>query len=84
MDKYFVLDFKNGYVFGDDMPYDTLEKAIREFEYQLAHLTMKEKIGRNIMVVFGECDDGCLSGSYGVCREWTYYDGSRCNVYMEE
>lgn len=69
MDKYFVLDFKNGDVFGDDMPYDTLENAISEFEYQLSHLTMKEKIAREIMVVIGECKDGCLIGDYDVCRE---------------
>ena len=69
MNKYFVLDFKKGDVFGGDVPYDTLEKAISEFESQLAHLTMKEKIAHEIIVVIGECEDGCLVGDYDVCRE---------------
>ena len=69
MSKYFVLDFKKGDVFGDDTPYDTLEKAISEMVYHLAHLTMKEKLEREIMVVIGECEDGCLIGDYDVCRE---------------
>lgn len=45
------------------------KKATGEFEYQLTHLTMKEKIVHKIMVVIGECEDGCLIGDYDVCRE---------------
>ena len=69
MNKYFVLDFSNGDVFGGDIPYDTLEKAISEMIDQWGYLTMTEKIGRNMMVVFGKCEDGCLIGGYEVCRE---------------